>query len=116
MKSTRYCGDVTIDLENLGESGGRLQFGGRVNVGHCSWEFDHIRVKPSEDIEANFDRAAEYAVHAGSLYNMQWAHFVDLPDWAPPIVIAQRVNDGLSCDERGYCIQRKVGGPVMPLV
>ena len=113
-ESTRYCGDVKIELRYLGQVQDRLQFSAKVTLGPDWWEYDQVLVARDAPTPEAFDIAAAGIIHYGCKYGSDFDPEVDgeIPDWAPPTDFADAINDACDYDDRGFRIRREWTGPI----
>jgi hypothetical protein len=113
MMKERFCGELKIELEVIGEVGdgheANLLFGGRAILGEESWAFDNVQVQTDIETEEAYDIAAAGVVHYATLFTE--SHDGPVPDWAPPVDFCNDAVCAIDCDDRGYCIRRTVDGP-----
>ena len=112
--TTRYCGQLKIDMDCEGLFEGRLKFVGTIITPEGDrWYFD-VLVKPGIPEQRAFDMAAAGGVHYGSMYGPGYDPDEDegtIPNWAPAPSIARNINDSVAVADQGYCIRREIDGP-----
>jgi hypothetical protein len=114
--TTRYSGDVRIQLKFLDWDGLKPRFKVRITApSGTKWEYDQLRGPAVEDQELTpeiFNQVAAGAVAWAARYHSTSPEA--RPDWAPPVEFADELTENLDFGaEGGYCISKEPWGDTL---